>query len=158
MTVKHLSIAAALAAVLAVSAVVSASGHAPQAQGARTIRLDFKVTSTRQVDAAPKGMSAGDYGVVGGKLFASGSSRLMGRYQGICFVTAAKNGSECTFTLALAGGQLTTMSAYGVGFNGDKVVHDAIIGGTGSYRTARGEVLGQETGDTTGKMTVELTR
>jgi hypothetical protein len=158
MKVKHLSIAVALAALVALGAVVSASGHQPSARAATTIRLDFKVTSTHRVDAAPNGMSVGDYGIVGGKLFAAGSSRQLGRYQGICFITAAQNGSECTFTLAMKGGQLTTMSAYGAGFNGDKIVHDAIIGGTGAYRTARGEVLGEETGDTTGKMTVDLTR
>jgi allene oxide cyclase len=158
MTLKHLVVAGALAALIALSAVVSASGHQASAQAAQTIRLDFKMTSARRVDSAPKGMSVGDYGVVGGRLFAAGTSRQVGQYQGICFMTAAKNGSECTFTLALADGQITTMAAYGAGFNGNKVVHDAIIGGTGAYRTARGEVLGEETGDTTGKMTVEMAR
>jgi hypothetical protein len=144
----------ALAAVVAATAVVSASG----ATAAKTIRLDFKLTNVKVVDAAPKGQSRGDYGVISGTLLTPGTREQVGRYQGICFTTAPPAGSECTITYSLAGGQITTTTAYGKGFNGDAVSHDAIVGGTRNYANARGELVGRETGDTTGTMTVRLAR
>jgi hypothetical protein len=76
----------------------------------------------------------------------------------VCYTTVPKSDSECTFSFALAGGQITVISAYGKGFNGSKVVHDAIVGGTRAYRNARGEGIGVETSDTTGRETIRLTR
>jgi hypothetical protein len=154
MTRRHLAVVAALAALVAATAVVSASG----ATADHTIRLDFKLQDVKVVDAAPKGQSRGDYGVISGTLSAPGSHKQAGHYQGICFTTTPPAGSECTITYSLAGGQITTTTAYGKGFNGDAVSHDAIVGGTRRYANARGELVGRETGDTTGTMTIHLAR
>jgi len=154
---KRLAVVA-LALAVPVVAAVSASGHTVHATRARVLKVDFKTTSVKEVDNAPKGRSAGDLGVVSGPLFAHGSSRRIGRYQGVCYTMAPKTNSECTFTFSLAGGQITAISGYGKGFNGDKVVHDAIVGGTRAYRNARGEGVGIETSDTTGTETIHLSR
>jgi hypothetical protein len=155
---RLLGVAATVALAVPVVAAVTASGSAAHAGGARVMTIDYKTTALKVVDAAPKGDSAGDLGVVSGKLFAPGGTKLVGHYQGQCITTAPKSHSECTFTFSLSGGQITVISAYGKGFNGSKVVHDAIVGGTRAYRNARGEGTGRETSDTTGRETIYLTR
>lgn len=154
---KHLI--AAIAALGAGSAVVAvtASGRPATASRARTIRLVERKTSFKLVDTAPKGESTGDTGVLAGELLSAGSSRKVGSFEGVCvLVKPAVGNSECTFTLSLAGGQLTTHAGYGKGFNGDKVVHEAVLGGTRAFRGARGEVVSRETGETTERLTVRL--
>ena len=146
------------AAIAVAGAAVDASGHAVHASRTTVLRIDFKTTALKINDVAPKGHSPGDVGLVSGPLFAAGSTRRIGRYQGVCYTTVPKSDSECTFSFALAGGQITVISAYGKGFNGSKVVHDAIVGGTRAYRNARGEGIGVETSDTTGRETIRLTR
>ena len=150
---------AVLAAVaVAIAAAVGASGESAHTAGTTVMRIDYRTTGLKVVDAAPKGDSPGDFGVVSGKLFAHGGSKRIGSYQGICHTMTPKSKSECTFTFALAGGQITVISAYGKGFNGSKVVHDAIVGGTHTYRNARGEGIGVETSDTSGTETIHLIR
>ncbi|MEA2446093.1 MAG: hypothetical protein QOJ12_3385 [Thermoleophilales bacterium] len=152
------SLGIALIAAVLGTAAVTASGHSGHAASTTVLRADFKTTAVKVVDAAPPGESPGDLGVVGGNLFAHGSSRQIGHYQGTCYTMAPKSNSECTFTFSLAGGQITVISAYGKGFNGSKVVHDAVVGGTRAYRNARGEGIGIETSDTTGTETIHLSR
>ena len=154
---KRFSIVAAAIAVPVVLAV-SASGNSTHAGGAAVLHIDYKTTGLKVVDAAPAGDSPGDVAVVSGKIFKSGSSKQIGRYQGVCYTMVPKSNSECTFTFALADGQITVTSAYGKGFNGANVVHDAIVGGTRAYRHARGEGIGVETSDTTGRETIHLSR
>ena len=148
----------AVVIVVPVVAAVSASGHSARAAGTTVLHIDYKTTALKTVDAAPTGDSPGDFGVVSGTLFKSGSTKQIGRYQGICYTMAPKSNSECTFSFSLAGGQITVISAYGKGFNGSKVVHDAIVGGTRAYRNARGEGIGVETSDTTGRETIRLSK
>lgn len=148
----------AVAIAVPIVAAVTASGHSPRASAAKVLHIDYKATALKVVDAAPTGDSPGDLGVVSGKLFQSGSSKQIGRYQGVCYTMTPKSNSECTFTFALAGGQITVISGYGKGFNGSKVVHDAVVGGTRAYRNARGEGVGVETSDTTGTETIHLSR
>jgi hypothetical protein len=150
-------IAAALAVIVAV-AVVTASGDASSAGRASTMRVDFKMTSVKLVDTDPKGDSAGDFGVVAGDLLSHATAKKIGRYQGTCFTMMPTSNSECAFTWSLPAGQITTISAYGKGFNGEDVVHDAVVGGTHAYRDARGEGIGRETGEGTGTQTFHLTR
>jgi hypothetical protein len=154
---RTLSITVALAALVAVIAIVTASGSTSSAGRATTIHLDFKLTSVKAVDAAPKGQSPGDFGVVAGDLLSPGSTEKIGHYQGVCFTMTPASNSECTFTYSLPSGQLTTTTAYGRGFNGENIVHDAVVGGTRAYRNARGEGIGKETGDTTGIETFHVT-
>ncbi|MCA1678419.1 MAG: dirigent protein [Actinobacteria bacterium] len=137
-------------------AVVTASGNATPAKHTKTIRVANKITSFKMLDAAPKGRSPGDVAVLAGTLRRQGSATVIGRYQGLCTTTHSSN-SECTFTWSLAGGQITTITAYGLGFNDETVVNDAIVGGTKAYRDARGEGIGKETSETTGIETLRIT-
>jgi hypothetical protein len=115
-----------------------------------------KRTALTLVDNRRKGESAGDLGLVSGDLLTTSRKRI-GRYQGTCVIFNPSIGrTQCTFTLSLADGQITTQASYGAGFNGNKLVHEAIVGGTGAYNTARGQVISQETGQTTGKLTIKL--
>jgi hypothetical protein len=155
---RILGIAVTVGTAVAIIAAVTASGDPAHAAGTTVMRIDYKTTALKVVDAAPKGDSPGDFGVVSGKLLAHGTAKRIGSYQGICYTMAPKADSECTFSFSLPGGQITVISAYGKGFNGSKVVHDAIVGGTRAYRNARGEGIGVETSDTTGTETIHLTR
>jgi len=146
----------AVAVAVPILAAVNASGHPARASRSTVLHIDYKTTGLKIVDAAPAGDSPGDLGVVSGKLFKAGASKQVGRYQGLCYTTIPKSRSECTFSFSLAGGQITVISAYGKGFNGSKVVHDAIVGGTRAYRNVRGEGIGVETSDTTGRETLHL--
>ena len=149
---RTLSIAVAVALAAFAVAVVNASGKAGEA---KTIRIEEKIKAVKMVDAAPSGDSPGDMGVISGTLSSAGGKKV-GRYQGVCITTKPPAGSDCTFTLSLPGGQIKTGAGYGPGFNGDKVVHEAVLGGTHTYRKARGEVVAKETGDTTGQLTIHL--
>jgi len=142
---------AALAAV-----AVTAYAQAPTATSTRTIRLIEKRTAVTLVDNGSKGESAGDLGLVSGDLLTNSGKRL-GRYQGTCVVFKPSLGrTQCTFTLSLPDGQITTQASYGPGFNGNKIVHEAIVGGTRSYNAARGQVVAEDTSETTEKLTIQL--
>ncbi|UTI65694.1 hypothetical protein NBH00_05645 [Paraconexibacter antarcticus] len=123
-----------------------------------TLRVAFKIDAAKLVDAAPHGNSPGDVAVLSGTLRTPAPGQVIGHYHGTCTTMQPVSDSECTFTWALAGGQITTIAAYGDNFNGRRVVHDAIVGGTGRYRDARGQGIGKETGETTGLETFQLTR
>lgn len=152
---RLLPITVTLLAVVAVSTVLIA-GADSATRPATTLRVSNKLDAIKLVDSAPRGRSAGDLAVLGGTLRAPGSRRVIGHYQGTCVTMRPTSNSQCTFTWALAGGQLTTITAYGKHFNGETTVHDAIVGGTGIYRDARGQGIGRETGDTTGIETFQF--
>lgn len=152
---RLLATAAVLAVVLSAVGVVSASGKTGHRQ---TIRLEEKITAAHMVDAAPPGDSPGDMGVISGELFAAGGGKKVGLYQGTCVTVRPPDTSDCSFTLSLRKGQIKTAAGYGPGFNGQQVVHEAVVGGTHAYRKARGEVIAKETGDTTANLTIHLSR
>jgi hypothetical protein len=156
---KRATLLAALAAAGTTVAVVavSAAGQSPGTAGTKTIQVVEKRTSFKLVDSGRKGESAGDIGLLDGNLLAASGDKKIGRYQGVCMVFKPASGqTQCTFTLSLPDGQITSQAGYGPGFNGNKVVHEAVVGGTHAYSDARGEVVAEETGDTTGKLTIQL--
>jgi hypothetical protein len=156
---KRATLLAALAAAGTTVAVVavSAAGQSPGTAGAKTIQVVEKRTSFKLVDNGRKGESAGDIGLLDGNLLANSGDKKIGRYQGVCTVLKPASGqTQCTFTLSLPDGQITSQAGYGPGFNGNKVVHEAVVGGTHAYSDARGEVVAEEANDTTGKLTIQL--
>lgn len=150
-------IAALAAAATSVAATtVTATGQSPATSGPRTIQLIEKKTAFKLVDNGRKGESAGDLGLLSGDLLGRDRKKL-GRFEGTCVVFKPSVGqTQCTFTLSLADGQIITQAGYGPGFNGNKVVHEAVVGGTRAYQDARGEAISQETGRTTGKLAIQL--
>lgn len=144
------------AAVAAIGTGATVAATAGGQQPTKTIQVIEKRTAFKLIDNGRKGESAGDFGLLSGDLLGTDRKRL-GRYQGVCVVLEPASGrTQCTFTLSFADGQVTTQAGYGKGFNRSKVVHEAIVGGTRSYSDARGEVLAEETGATTGKLTIQL--
>jgi hypothetical protein len=135
------------------SSHTSSSSHA-SSSSQRVITLTGHQRSLHIVDNAPKGDSAGDFGILAGKLSQHG--RHVGGYQGYCVQIDSRGHSQCTFTYALPKGQIVIVTGYGSGVNGNKTTHEPVVGGTGSYATARGYATGQETSRTTIKEVVHL--
>ena len=152
----QLAAVAAIAAAASGLAVTADGPPAPPAAPA-TLHVIEQKTSFQLVDNGRKGESRGDIGTLAGNLRDAADGHKIGRFQGVCVViNPAAGNTQCTFTLSLPDGQITTQAGYGAGFNGNKVVHEAVVGGTHSYSDARGEVLSEETGQTTGRLTIEL--
>jgi len=153
---SFITAAAAAATAAAAIATVSASGQSSTTASPATIQLIEKKTSFKLVDHGRKGESAGDYGLVSGELLSTDRKRV-GRFLGTCFVFKPSAGqTQCSFALSLPDGQIITQAGYGSGFNGSKTVHEAVVGGTRAYKDARGEVVSEETGETTGTLAIQL--
>lgn len=155
---RSLLITAPLAVLIAAFAAITANANTSTARHPTIIRLDTKRTSLKVIQATPPGRSPGDFALLAGDLLTPGTTRTIGHYQGVCFIINPPSNSECTFTYALAGGQITSLAAYGKNFNGENVVHEALVGGTHAYSNARGESIGQENSDTTGTETLYVTQ
>jgi hypothetical protein len=138
----------------AVAALTSSSVLASPSKRSSVKRLHFverEMTFT-PVDAAPAGASAGDGAVIVAAVFAP-DGRRVGRLDFACTLTSVgDNGSQiCQGVLTLPGGQLTGQFA-------GETRRQAITGGTGKYKGARGQfVLGKDT-HTSQAFAVELLR
>jgi allene oxide cyclase len=136
-------IVAVSAAGVAVVVSVAAWSAQSNAQGRKAdMTFDLAQTAEHVVDEAPAGDSAGDTAVLAGDLLQGG--KKAGQYQGYCvYITSGAN-SQCSFTLALADGQIVLSVGYG-SFNGDTPPSlDPIVGGSGAYSKARGYAEGTE--------------
>jgi hypothetical protein len=147
-------VAATGIAAVAVALGTLAGSSSASSSSQHVVALTGHQTSLHVVDNGRKGMSAGDLGVLAGKLSRNGSR--VGRYQAYCVQIDANGHSECTFTLALPAGQVVIETGYGAGVNGNKKTHEPIVGGTGKYSTARGYATGVETSRTTIKEVLHL--
>lgn len=149
---RTISVSAACAAAVLAILVLAVRSDADDSKKALTI--DLRNTAEHVVDAAPPGDSAGDLAVLAGEVVSSGEET--GQYQGYCvYVTSGAN-SQCTFTLALPGGQLIIATGYGE-FNGDAPPsRDPIVGGSGDYSDARGYAAGEELADGTIRYVLHL--
>ena len=140
---KRAVTATGLGAVI-IAALMAWAVHA-NAASVKTITVDGKVTAFTPIDQPPKGDSPGDLGVLAGTLTRGG--KAVGSYQGYCISITGPSNSECTFTYALADGQIVVTTGYGK-FNGAANRSSSpIVGGTGAYSDARGWVDETETGD-----------
>jgi hypothetical protein len=158
MKTRHVLSSTGAVAAIGAAAVLSTSGGAAASAG-RSVHITMEQTSMKLVDAAPEGDSPGDLGVIAGDVLNPGGGKRVGRYQGYCILVAPATGnSECTFTLKLPRGQITILGGYGKGINAGDVVHEAVVGGTGAYRDARGQTTGRETGDTSVDVRIALDR
>lgn len=131
--------AAGIAVVMSLAAW-SAQSNAEERKANMT--FDLRQTAEHIVDQSPAGDSAGDTAVLAGDLLRSGEKA--GQYQGYCvYITSGAN-SQCSFTLALPGGQIVLSTGYG-SFNGETMPsRDPIVGGSGTYSKARGYAEGTE--------------
>ena len=134
---------AAAGGALALAVAASGTAFAHGDDYGATIRLVEAHTTAQPlfVDAGDPGPSAGDVAIVNDGLNRPDGTPA-GEFHQVCtLVTFAGNrftsGYECTGTIALKGGTIALQGS----FTPTKPAQlDAISGGTGAFRTARGEV------------------
>jgi hypothetical protein len=153
-----LSIAAAALAAASLTALSPASAHQHERHA---FTITTKVLDSAQVDVGKPGPSLGDVNVItedayrdGKKVGTSDLSCTVVRLEPVKHFFAA----ECLNTTVLAGGQITSQG-YVTSDEIEKVpFKQAITGGTGAYRGARGELTVDEAGDGPAHLTFNLGR
>jgi hypothetical protein len=130
--------AAIAAAVGATSVAVGAGGGGRTAAATvTTIHVIEHAVTDQTTDVGPAGDSAGDELTFHNKVFDAKDHGVVGSDQGHCIRVDAVGGSyECLYTTSLPGGQITVEGP----FYDKRSSVLAITGGTGRYRTARGEL------------------
>jgi len=89
------------------------------------------------VDNGAHGDSPGDLSVFANPLYDAHNSRLVGRESGSCVRTIVGTAFECNWTVFLDNGQISVEGPYYD--HADSLL--AVIGGTGAYSHARGQML-----------------
>lgn len=126
---RALSLALAAGAAVLVAAVPAS---------AKTTRMFFAFTNVTQVDADPAGDSNGDMTTFAFRVHDSTrSGRRIGAGHGYCVRTEAGRASTCTANTSLPGGRMIFAWEQ---HDGEVAVRAAIIGGTGAYKSARGDI------------------
>jgi hypothetical protein len=133
-------VAIAVAVVSAAAAAVSlavGSGGAATTPATTTVHVIEHAVTDHTTDVGPAGDSAGDELTFHNKVFDSRDRGVVGSDQGHCIRIDPVGGSyECLYTTSLPGGQITVEGP----FYDKRNSVLAITGGTGRYRTARGEL------------------
>jgi hypothetical protein len=151
-----LSIAAAALAAASLTALSPASAH--QHHG-RDVKLTTKTLDEAQVDAGKPGPSLGDSNVITEDAYRDGEK--VGTSDLTCTVVRVDLArhffaAECFNTTVLPGGQITAQG-YVTSDQVEKLpFKQAITGGTGAYRGARGELTVDEAGDGPAHLTFDL--
>jgi hypothetical protein len=156
---RAIAAAVAVGAVVAGAASASAVGEAPTAKRTEVINLVISGDSETLVDLGPKGFSAGDQEIVAVTVLRDG--RKVGRGSSVCQfveVTAKSALDVCSVVLSLPAGQLTADGLVASSPAGPGPFTLAITGGTGGYRTARGELTVIPQSSDTVPVTVRLIR
>ncbi len=150
--------AIAAAALLGPAGAFASSPAATRASAATraratTLHLTAHFVHAALVDAAPQGPSAGDQQVVAGTLLRG--TKAVGRFGFVCeFLTTGRNANEeCTGTGRLSDGSIT---AQGFSRQSDDDHTWAVVGGTGAYRGASGQIAIHDVNDSTSDLTIEI--
>jgi len=148
------AVAAALA-VLSVAAFASASTHT--APGT-TISFVAKTTQFAQIDLPPAGFGQGDQVVFHDLLVSQG--KVIGHDGGSCQATFVAKGQvpqfQCVVTFVLRGGQVTVQGLLNIANPASFRGTFAITGGTGIYKTARGQATIHQTSATLATITLSI--
>jgi hypothetical protein len=102
-----------------------------------TIRVVERALTDTVVDLGAVGDSIGDQLAFGNPVYDAANAHQVGTDQGACFRTNPGVAWECTWTTYLAHGSLTVQGTFLDSLADSSL---AIIGGTGIYRLARGEM------------------
>jgi hypothetical protein len=122
---------------LAASGVAAASAYpTAAAPSAAVLHTTAKLSFAHQVDLGKHGPSAGDITTFGGRLV---GPDLKGSYQASCINVTATT-QECTESLTVPGGHLAAQASYGQA----STALTPIVGGSGSYVGARGDMSERE--------------
>jgi len=131
----------AVVAVLGVSGgglALAAGGSASHSSSTINLHLIEHNINEHLVDLPPAGDSQGDQFPFSNLLFDKSDSHQVGRDQGNCIRTNPNRGEwQCSWTNKLGNGEITVEGPFYD--TRDSVL--AIIGGTGQYRDARGQML-----------------
>ena len=127
-----------------------------------TIHFIARTFDSAQLDLGTQGLSLGDQAIFTDELFQDG--RRLGEGHGVCTITRITGTApsrtltnECLITGMLARGQMTIQGAFVFPKQGMAAPHSlAVTGGTGAYRTARGEVHVRQISNTENDITVQL--
>lgn len=151
-----LTVAVAVPLVAGGSALAAADGRAAvPGKGVEVVRLTIVGTAETKVDLGPKGSSAADQEIVALNVLRDGKKIGEGGF--VCqFVRVSKSTATdmCTQILSLPDGQITAQGLVTSTAAGPGTYSQAITGGTGAYRTVRGEV--KVTSTTTNRVPVTL--
>jgi hypothetical protein len=138
-------------AVLVQGSVASASSGDPAGDGQSTVVFDVVFSPFNYTDLGEPGPSAADLIIFHDTLLQDG--REVGHEVGSCVVVDADGLASCTAVLTVDG-QGTIAYALENAPPPRKVL--AITGGSGDYRTARGDGVLVEHGDGTGTLTLRI--
>ncbi len=137
-------------ALLAVSAAVAlAPARADEGTATKRITVVLKNRDYKVIDLPPGGTSHGDVRVGNADLYDRRETRRIGTFHLFCALTdpADEPGetaelTECLYTYRLPGGEVTTQGVNRRPSLGDVATADVdgVTGGTGRFRTARGDV------------------
>jgi allene oxide cyclase len=128
----------ALTGVIVAAGVATAQAretHPARSHGHSFTVVEHAVTDTTTDTGAP-GDSVGDVLTFANPVFNAANTKQVGTDNGSCLRTVAGAAYECSWTTTLAGGSLVVEGPF-------YDTHDstlAIIGGTGKWATARGEM------------------
>lgn len=123
-----------LAAILAVGLFVT--GSAGHAHAYTVVHVIEHSNNDVLVDIGPHGDSMGDLLTFADPLYNAANTKQVGHDSGNCIRTIVGRLYECNWTIFLKYGQITVEGPYYD--NADSVL--AIIGGTGIYKLARGQM------------------
>jgi allene oxide cyclase len=123
------------AALVAVTATQAASDSDPPGSGRFTVVEHAKTDTV--IDNQPAGDSLGDSLAFGNPVFNARNTAEVGHDQGSCVRTEVGAAWECSWTTILRGGSIVVQGPFYDA--ADSTL--AIIGGTGSWSQARGQML-----------------
>ncbi|HEY7102328.1 MAG TPA: hypothetical protein VH573_11880 [Mycobacteriales bacterium] len=150
-------VAVVVAGAVSASAAPTAATPAQSTAKGTVLRYDiaFRPFQENFVDVGTPGAGIGDMLVFQDRILDHG--RQVGVQGGTCTITALLDGghfqTHCVGTVSLAAGQIAFQGL--VTDAPDK--HMAVVGGTGRYRDAGGELTVLELGNDVGTLTVRLT-
>ncbi len=105
--------------------------------GAIVLRVVERAETDTVIDLGEKGDSIGDLLAFGNPVYDPSNQTQLGNDQGSCVRTVVGKSWECSWTLILPEGQITVQGPFYD--SGDSVL--AIIGGTSTFRGARGQMI-----------------
>jgi hypothetical protein len=121
--------------VLLVLVAVALSGFAMQSE-TTTLHVVERATTDVVTDTGDEGDSVGDILTFANEVYDENNESMVGTDNGYCFRTAVGAAWECEWTLTLEDGQINVSGPFLDA--GDSTL--AIIGGTGAYANARGQM------------------
>lgn len=124
----------------------------------RTLSFEARLRVGEELDLGGTGRTVGDQFLFSGDLVSADGQeeRSVGRFGGFCVITdAVRNAGQCASTAVLPEGQLTVQGEQ-AGIPAPAPVVNAITGGTGEFRQARGQVTQRVLTPSTWKLTFDV--